>query len=291
MRDIQYAAPRTVADAVAILSEFGSRARVLAGGTDLIVQVREHVRDVDVVVDGKHIPELMELSFDPAGGLTLGAAVPCHVVYHQADVLRDYAGLVDSASIIGGTGIQGRASIGGNLCNSGPAADSIPALIAYSAVARIGGPNGVRTVPVEEFCTAPGVNVLQPDELLLSLQLPAPAAHSAGRYLRFIPRNEMDIAEVGAGVFVQLDASGTQFVSARIALAAVAPRPLFVPEAGAALAGQPVSEASIAAAAELARAAATPISDQRGTAEHRKHLAGVLTKRALQGAIDRAKSR
>ncbi|MCC2669713.1 MAG: putative oxidoreductase FAD-binding subunit [Armatimonadetes bacterium] len=290
MRDIQYAAPQSVQDAVAILSQFGSRARVLAGGTDLIVQVREHIRDVDVVVDGKRIPELMELRYDASEGLTLGAAVPCHVLYTNPDVIRAYPGLVDSASIIGGIGIQGRASVGGNLCNSGPAADSVPALIAYSAVAQIGGPNGVRTVPVEEFCTAPGVNVLGEGELLISLHLPAPPAHSGGRYLRFIPRNEMDIAEVGVGAFVVLDTAGENFVSARIALSAVAPRPLFVPEAGAALAGQPVSAESIAAAAALARAAATPITDQRGTAEHRKHLAGVLTQRALQGAIDRAKS-
>jgi len=290
VRDIQYAAPRSLDDAVAILSEFGNRARILAGGTDLIVQIREHVRDVDVVVDGKRVSELMELSYTPEGGLTLGAAVPCAVVYQNADVVRAYPGLVDAASIIGGTGIQGRASIGGNLCNSGPAADSIPALIAYSAVARIAGPRGMREVPVEEFCTAPGVNVLQEGELLVSLHVPAPPAHSGGRYLRFIPRNEMDIAEVGAGAFVVLDESGERFVSARVAIGAVAPRPLFVPEAGAALAGQPVNDESLAAAAAAARNAAVPIDDQRGTIEHRKHLAGVLTKRALKGAIDRARA-
>lgn len=290
MRDIQYAAPQSLDDAVAILSQFGSRARVLAGGTDLIVQIREHIRDVDVVVDGKRISDLMELSYSPEGGLTLGAAVPCAVVYNHPDVVRNYPGLVDAATIIGGTAIQGRASIGGNLCNSGPAADSIPALIAHSAVARIAGPSGLRTVPVEEFCTAPGVNVLQEGELLVSLHLPAPAANSGGRYLRFIPRNEMDIAEVGAGAFVVLDVSGERFVSARVALGAVAPRPLFVPEIGAALAGQPVGEESLAAAAAAARNAAVPINDQRGTIEHRKHLAGVLTRRALQGAIDRARA-
>lgn len=263
---------------------------MLAGGTDLIVQIREHIRDVDVVVDGKRISDLMELSYSPEGGLTLGAAVPCAVVYNHPDVVRNYPGLVDAATIIGGTAIQGRASIGGNLCNSGPAADSIPALIAHSAVARIAGPSGLRTVPVEEFCTAPGVNVLQEGELLVSLHLPAPAANSGGRYLRFIPRNEMDIAEVGAGAFVVLDVSGERFVSARVALGAVAPRPLFVPEIGAALAGQPVGEESLAAAAAAARNAAVPINDQRGTIEHRKHLAGVLTRRALQGAIDRARA-
>jgi carbon-monoxide dehydrogenase medium subunit len=290
VRDIQYAAPQSVTDAVAILNQFGNRARVLAGGTDLIVQVREHIRDVDVLVDGKQIPELMALSYSPDAGLSLGAAVPCYVVYGNPEAIRHYPGLVDAASIIGGTAIQGRASVGGNLCNSGPAADSIPALIAYSAVAVIAGPNGERTVPVEEFCTAPGVNVLQEGELLVSIRIPAQKPRTGGKYLRFIPRNEMDIAEVGAAAWVELDESGERILSARIALAAVAPRPLFVPAVGAALAGQPINDDTLATAAAIARDAAIPISDQRGTAEHRKHLAGVLTRRALQGAIDRARS-
>jgi carbon-monoxide dehydrogenase medium subunit len=290
VRDIQYAAPQSISDAVAILNRFGNRARVLAGGTDLIVQVREHIRDVDVLVDGKKIPELTALSYSAEEGLTLGAAVPCYVIYGNADVVSRYPGLVDAASIIGGTAIQGRASVGGNLCNSGPAADSIPALIAYSAVAVIAGPNGQRTAPVEEFCTAPGVNVLQEGELLVSIRIPAQRPRTGGKYLRFIPRNEMDIAEVGVGAWVELDESGERILSARVALGAVAPRPLYVPAIGAALAGQPVSDDVLATAAALARDAATPITDQRGTAEHRKHLAGVLTRRALQGAIERARS-
>ncbi len=289
MRAIQYASPTSVNDAVAILSRFGARARVLAGGTDLIVQVREHLRDVDVLVDGKKIPELMELSWDPAAGLALGAAVPCHRIYEDAAVQEHYPGLIDAATIIGGIGIQGRASVGGNLCNSGPAADSIPPLIAYSAVARIAGPGGVREVPVEEFCTAPGRNVLQDGELLLSLRLPAPPARSGARYLRFIPRNEMDIAEVGVASYLALDGEG-RIAAARIALGAVAPRPLFVPDAGAALIGRLPDEAAFEEAARLAQAACTPITDMRGTAEHRRHLVGVLTRRTLQGAADRASS-
>jgi carbon-monoxide dehydrogenase medium subunit len=289
MRAIQYAAPESIPEAVAVLNQFGARARVLAGGTDLIVQVREHARDLDVMVDGKQIPELMEISYDPQKGLTLGAAVPCYKIYQHPDVLRHYPGLIDAVSLIGGTAIQGRASVGGNLCNSGPAGDSIPPLIVYSATARIVGPEGERAVPVEEFCTGPGRNVLRNTELLVSLHLPPPAPHSGARYLRFIPRNEMDIAEVGAGASVVLNEAGDRFVSARIALGAVAPTPLFVPDAGAALAGQTVSDDAIAQAASLAQAAARPISDMRGTAEHRCHLVGVLTRRALQGAVERAK--
>jgi CO/xanthine dehydrogenase FAD-binding subunit len=289
MRAIQYAAPESIRDAVAILNEFEGRARVLAGGTDLIVQLREHVREPEVVVDAKRIPELMALSFDPQKGLTLGAAVPCYRIYHDPTVTRHYPGLIDAVSLIGGTAIQGRASVGGNLCNSGPAGDSIPPLIVLSATARIVGHDGERTIPVEEFCTGPGRNVLRNNEFLVSLHLPHPVPHSGARYLRFIPRNEMDIAEVGVGASVVLNEAGDRFETARLALGAVAPTPLFVPEVGAALAGKPVTDASIMEAAEIAQAAARPITDMRGTAEHRRHLVGVLTRRALQGAIDRAR--
>jgi carbon-monoxide dehydrogenase medium subunit len=287
VKAIHYAAPETLSDAVSLLARYGAGARVLAGGTDLIVQVREHVREPDLFVDAKRIPELMELSFDPVRGLTLGAAVPCYRIYNDAAVARRYPALIDAASIIGGTAIQGRASMGGNLCNAGPAADSTPALIVLSARARIAGPQGERELPVEEFCIAPGVNVLEPGELLVQLRLPPPRPRFGARYLRFIPRNEMDIAEVGVGASVELDSGGT-IRAARIALGAVAPRPLYVPEAGAALVGKAPSEGAFAAAAALAQAAARPITDQRGTAEHRKHLVGVLTKRALRGAVDRA---
>jgi carbon-monoxide dehydrogenase medium subunit len=287
MRAIQYAAPESLSDAVALLEELGAKARILAGGTDLIVQVGSNAREVDVFVDGKHIPELMELTFDPQRGLTLGAAVPCYRVYADPAVRQRYPGLTDAVSIIGGTGIQGRASVGGNLCNSGPAADSTPALIASAAVARITGPRGEREVPVENFCTAPGRNVLEPEELLVALHLPVPAPHTGSRYLRFIPRNEMDIAIVGVGASLTLAEPGGVITAARIALAAVAPRPLFVPEAGDSLVGKLPSEEAFAEAAALAQATARPISDMRSTAEHRKHLVGVLTRRALRGALER----
>jgi len=290
MRALQYAAPHSIEEAISLLQQFGSKARILAGGTDLIVQVGAGARDVDVIVDGKHIPELMELAFDSERGLTLGAAVPCYRIYEDPEIRRRYPGLVDAISIIGGTAIQGRASVGGNLCNSGPAADSIPMLIACRATARIAGPEGEREVPVECFCTAPGRNVLKPGELLVSLHIPPPPPHSGARYLRFIPRNEMDIAVVGVGAALTLSDSGETISSARIALGAVAPTPLFVPEAGDSLVGKVPSEEAFAAAAALAQAAARPLSDMRGTAEHRKHLVGVLTRRALHGALERMTS-
>lgn len=289
MKDFDYAAPAALADAVAILNKHGDRAKILAGGTDIIVQLREHRREADVLLDVKRVPELNVLTLDKSG-LTVGAAVPCYKIYENKEIARLYPGLVDSASLIGGTQIQSRASLGGNLCNASPAADSIPPMIALEGVCVIAGPSGTRELPVEKFCTGPGRNALAKGELLVSLKFPAPKPNSGAAYLRFIPRNEMDIAVAGAGVSVVLDAAKSKCTSARIALAAVAPTPLLVPEAGAALVDGALNDALIAKAAAAAQAAAKPISDMRAQADYRKHLVGVLVKRALAVAIERAKA-
>jgi CO/xanthine dehydrogenase FAD-binding subunit len=281
-----YATPASVGEAVGLLTAHPN-ARLLAGGTDLLVQLRAGRKETDLVVDLKRIPELNAIEYDPGRGLSIGAAVPCYRIYRDQTVARAYPALVELASLIGGTQIQGRASLGGNLCNAAPSADSAPLLIALGATCRVAGALGTREIAVEDFCTGPSRTVLQAGELLVSLHLPPPPAHSGARYLRFIPRNEMDIAVAGAGVEVVLDDG--KFRSARIALAAVAPTPLFVREAGEALAGQPVNEASIARAAEIARASAKPITDMRGTAEYRRHLCGVLTRRAIEAAVERAR--
>lgn len=291
MQAFDFASATTVDEVVALLQEKGDRARVMCGGTDLLVALREGRRKAELVIDVKRIPETTTLSFDPQKGLTLGAAVPCYRMYDDKAVAAAYPGLIDSASLIGGVQIQGRASMGGNLCNASPAADSIPTLIAHAAVCQIAGPNGRREVPVEDFCIAPGRTVLQPGEFLVALSIPAPQAGFGAAYLRFIPRNEMDIAVVGVGASVQLDESRSKFVSARIALGAVAPKPLFVPAAGDALAGQPVNAESIAKAVQIAQDTAKPISDMRGTAEYRKHMVGVMTRRTLEKAIERAKAK
>jgi len=291
LQAFDFASATTVDEVVALLQEKGDRARVMCGGTDLLVALREGRRKAELVIDVKRIPETTTLSFDPQKGLTLGAAVPCYRMYDDKAVAAAYPGLIDSASLIGGVQIQGRASMGGNLCNASPAADSIPTLIAHAAVCQIAGPNGRREVPVEDFCIAPGRTVLQPGEFLVALSIPAPQAGFGAAYLRFIPRNEMDIAVVGVGASVQLDESRSKFVSARIALGAVAPKPLFVPAAGDALAGQPVNAESIAKAVQIAQDTAKPISDMRGTAEYRKHMVGVMTRRTLEKAIERAKAK
>ncbi len=291
MKDFEYTTPQTLREAVKLLAEKGEDARVLAGGTDLIVQLRGRRFQPERVVDVKKIAELNELSFSARKGLRIGAAVPCHRIYKDAEVVERFPGIVDSAMIIGGIQIQGRATLGGNLCNASPSADTIPTLIAYGATAEVQGPDGKRKIPVEEFCTAPGRNALQPGEILVCLQIPQNKTNSGAHYLRFIPRNEMDIAVVGVGAYVELGGRGKNqtFKSARIALAAVGPTPIFARDAGDGLQGQPVSEESILAAGEAAKAVATPISDMRGPAEYRTHLVGVLTKRALIGAVKRAR--
>jgi carbon-monoxide dehydrogenase medium subunit len=280
-----YAAPRTIHDAAALLAAHPG-ARMLAGGTDLLPQLRAGRRSTSFVVDIKKIPELSAITFDPAGNLTLGAAVPCHRIYDDLRIRRRFPALADVASIIGGIPIQGRASLGGNLCNASPSADSTPLLIALRARAEIAGPSGARNLPVEQFCLGPGQNALEPGELLVSIHIPTMAAHSGAHYLRFIPRNEMDIAVVGAGVAVTLAEGVIQ--SARIALGAVAPTPVLAVEAAASLVGKAPTAEALQQAATLAQQAISPISDMRGTAEYRRHLTGVLTRRALEHAVRQA---
>ena len=287
MKWIDYESPTSVREAVGLLAEAGDKARPLAGGTDLLVQLRVRAYDLDLVVDVKDIPELNELTYDPNNGLTIGAAVPCYRIYGNSTVQSVYPGIVDAASIIGGTQIQGRASLGGNLCNAAPSADSVPAMIAYGGVANITGPFGSREVALEDFCTGVRRTVLERGEILVSINFPTPDANSGANYIRFIPRNEMDIAVAGAGVSVTLD--NGDISAARVTLASVAPTPLFVRTAAEAIVGKPATEETAQLAGEIARDAAKPITDMRGTIEYRKRLCEVLTRRALMTAIERAK--
>lgn len=286
MQAVRYARATSVDEAVQMLRDGGDVARVLAGGTDVIVLARERRRDIDLFVDIKHIPEVMGVTYDPTGGLTVGAATPLYLVYGHPDVQQHYPALVEASHVIGGTAIQGRATLGGNLANSSPAADSIPAMIALNGTARTAGPNGPREVPVADFCTAPGRNVLEPGEFIVSLHFPAPAPGSGSAWERFIPRNEMDIAVVNAGAYLVMDGDVVQ--DARIALGAAAPTPLLLEGAAQALIGRRLEDASIEAASAEASAAAQPITDMRGTIQQRKHLAGVLTARVIRKAAARA---
>jgi carbon-monoxide dehydrogenase medium subunit len=289
LKDFQYAAPTTIQDATSLLTEHGSGARILAGGTDIIVQLREGLREADIVVDIKKIPELSECQYSDESGLHLGAAVTCCDIYEDADLAGRYGALADSTHIIGGWQIQSRASVGGNLCNASPAADTIPALIALDAEAQVTGPDGQRTIAVAAFCTGPGKNTLAHGEFVVAIQIPPQSTSMGSAYQRFIPRNEMDIAVVGVGSWIELDVDGN-IANARISLGAVAATPLFAEEASQFLVGKEPSDDNFSQAAELAQQIATPITDMRGTAQYRTHLVGVLVKRTLTTALARAQA-
>ncbi len=286
MHQFEYVAPSKLADATALLAKHAGSARVLAGGTDLLIFMRVGRRTPDVVIDAKKIPELTQLEL-ASDQLTIGASVTCREIWENAEIAAKFPALIDATTLIGGVQIQGRASIGGNLCNAAPSADTVPAIIAHGATAHIANSSGTRDLPVEEICTGPGQTSLADDEILVNITVPMPPAGASAKFLRFIPRNEMDIAVANVGSYVELD--GNTIKSARVAIGAVAPTPLFVEAAGNSLAGKTISDEAIAAAATIAREAASPINDMRGTVEHRKQLVEVLTRRTLNGAIARAK--
>ena len=289
MRSIQYEAPSTVDEAVALLADAGGKARPLAGGTDLIVQMRSRMISPEVIIDVKNIPELLQVSDEKDGGFRVGAAVPGAVLGENEAVVAMWPGVVEAFELIGSTQIQGRASLGGNLCNASPAADSTPAMIAAGVRCEIAGPNGRREAAVEDVVTAPGRTSLGNGELVVSFLLPPRPARTGDAYLRFIPRTEMDIAVVGAGVCVTLDEDG-RCTDARVGLGAVAPRPLLVPEAADALIGTRLDDEAMANLAAAASAACDPIDDKRGTKTYRIKVAGVLARRAAGIAGERARS-
>jgi carbon-monoxide dehydrogenase medium subunit len=287
MAVVDYQAPQSIEDAIGILQKTDIKSKVMAGGTDLIIQTKSQTADPVRVVDLKHIDGMMSYTLDD-GGMSLGPAMSCAEFTTLDDVKAVYPGLSESAYLIGSTQVQGRASIGGNLCNASPAADTIPALIANGAQCVIEGNNGERVVAVEDFVTGVAQNCMARDELLKQITIPRPAPGSSDAYLRFIPRTEMDIAVAGAGVSVTLDSSG-KCTAARVAIGAVAVTALLVREAAEALIGTAVDEQALDAAAAAASAAAKPITDRRGTAEYRTHVVGVLVKRAAKIAAERAR--
>lgn len=261
--------------------------RFLAGGTDVLVQLRAGMTTPDDLIDLKHIPGVKEIARTPEGGWRIGIAVSGMELGRHAALVADWPGVVEGMQLVGSTQVQGRATLTGNLCNGSPAADSVPGMVAAGAVASIIGPKGRREVPVEDIPAGPGRTVLQPGEVIAALTLPPRGARGGDAYLRFIPRSEMDIAVVGVAVNLQLD--GDRVAMARVALGAVAPRVLLAPAAAEAILGTTLDDAALAALAAAATATATPISDKRGTAEFRKEIVGVLVRRAARIAYARAK--
>lgn len=284
MRFFDYQAPTTLDQAVNLL---GNRddAKILAGGTDLLVKIRLGLLQPGLLVDIKAIPELSAIHFDTSG-LVLGAAVPGYRISAREDISAVYPGLVEAVDLIGSTQVQGRCSAGGNLCNASPAADTVPALMVNRGECLIRGRAGERRVAVEDFATGPGQNCLAADEILVSLKFPYPEHRSSDAYLRFIPRTEMDIAAAGAAVSLTLDEAGV-CTRARVAIGAVAPTALLVPKAADALVGTLLDEPALARCADAVSEVAVPITDRRGTAAFRTQVVGVLARRAALQAKQR----
>lgn len=283
---MNYHAPTSLDAAVDILAGAQGEAYVLAGGTDLLVRMRADMVAPGTLVDIKRIASLRTIT-EEEGGWRIGAAVSGAEMGEHAGLAAAWPGVVEAAGLIGSTQVQGRATIAGNLCNASPAADSVPALAAAGALARIAGPEGIRDVAVEKLPTGPGKTVLKRGELVASIFLPARAPRSGDAYLRFIPRSEMDIAVVGCGVCLTLDEDGA-VAQARVALGAVAPTVLVVEEAAHMLIGSHLREGGLQQLATVCSAAARPITDKRGTELFRTRVAGVLARRAALIAYQRA---
>jgi CO/xanthine dehydrogenase FAD-binding subunit len=284
LSQLDYLAPVTADEAVKALGAAG--ARPMAGGTDLLVQLRAGRAKPDVIVDLKRVAGAVGIRQE-AGAFIIGAATSGAVIGEHAALVKAWPGVVEAANLIGSTQVQGRATLAGNLCNASPAADSVPAMIAARAVCVIVGPGGRREAPVEAICTAPGRTSLAPGEFVLEIRLPPRPGRASDAYLRLIPRTEMDIAVVGAAVSLTLDGAGV-ITDAQVSLGAVAPTALLVAEAGQALVGSKLDEEALAKLDAAARAACRPISDKRGTAEYRTKIAGVLARRAAAIAYSRA---
>jgi carbon-monoxide dehydrogenase medium subunit len=285
---MRYEAPDTLERAVALLAAERGTARVLAGGTDVLVQLRSGLVEPDLIVDIKRVGGVFDIARE-SGGWRIGAAVPAVAMEEDAGLAAAWPGVVEAANLIGSTQIHNRATLAGNLCNASPAADSVPAMIAAGATARLVGPEGTRDVAVAEVATGPGKTSLKKGEIVASIFLPARPAHASDAYLRFIPRSEMDIAVVGCGVSLVLD--GDRVAEARVALGAVAPTALLVADAGAALGGRALDDAALDRLAAACSAACNPIDDKRGTIVFRRKVAGVLARRTARIAYDRARGR
>ncbi len=289
MSTLSYTAPLTIDEAVRVLVGANGGAKILSGGTDLLVQLRSGRIKPAMIVDVKRIPGLIGVRVEN-GGFVIGAATPCILLTEHQALRAAWPGVVEAAGLIGSVQVKGRATLAGNLCNASPAADSVPALIAAHATCVVAGPSGKREVPVEAIATGPGQTSLARGELVVEFRLPRRPPRSADAYLRFIPRTEMDIAVVGAGVNVTLDTDG-RCADARVVLGAVAPTAVLVPEAAAALVGHRLDAETLQRLDAAARRACKPITDKRGTIEYRTQVAGVLARRAAAIAFARAGER
>ena len=286
---MQYHTATSFENAVDLARAAQGTIRFLAGGTDVLVQLRGEFIIPDVLIDIKQIPGAADIQCLEDGSWQIGAAVSGAQLDEHEALKAEWPGLVEAMNLIGSTQVQGRATLTGNLCNGSPAADSVPAMLAANASVAIIGPDGQRQVPVKDIPSGPGKTTLKSGEVIASVNLPAQSASGADAYLRFIPRTEMDIAVVGCAVSLELD--GLQIAKARIAIGAVAPTVRSVESAADALIDSTLDDEALAALATAVREACDPINDKRGTIEYRTHVAGVLAQRAAKIAYQRARSK
>jgi len=284
---MKYHCPKTFEDAAQIAADATGIIRYLAGGTDVLVQMRAGMVTPDDMIDLKHIPGVKDIVKNADGSWTIGAAVAGAELGAHAEFCADYPGIVEGLELVGSTQVQGRATLTGNLCNGSPAADSVPAMIAAGAIAHVVGPNGARDIAVGDIPVGPGKTSLNKGEIIACLTIPARNAQGGDAYLRFTPRTEMDIAVVGCAVNLTLD--GDRVATARVAMGAVAPTVIVLADAADTIIGTTLDTDALDKLAAVVAAAVKPISDKRGTAEFRTDVAGVLAKRAAKIAYDRAK--
>ena len=289
MSDTQYLAAKTIDEAVQAHNQANGSARFLAGGTDLLVQIKSGIKKPNLVIDVKKIVELNNIEEISENEFIVGASVSGANLNRNKKFASLWPGVIEAFRLIGSEQIQGRASLGGNLCNGSPAGDSVPALIAAGCTAIIAGPDGKKELPIEEFHTGPGKTVLKNGEMLVSLKFPKRESNSSDAYLRMTPRTEMDIAVVGCGVNLTLD--NDICTSVRVSLGAVAPTPLLIKEASDIMVGTNLNSEVLEKVARICMDSCNPINDKRGTIEYRIKVAGVLFKRATLIAIDRIKGK
>ncbi|MDA8687850.1 xanthine dehydrogenase family protein subunit M [bacterium] len=287
MSDTQYLAAKTIDEAVQAHNQANGSARFLAGGTDLLVQIKSGIKKPNLVIDVKKIVELNNIEEISENEFIVGASVSGANLNRNKKFASLWPGVIEAFRLIGSEQIQGRASLGGNLCNGSPAGDSVPALIAAGCTAIIAGPDGKKELPIEEFHTGPGKTILKNGEMLVSLKFPKRESNSSDAYLRMTPRTEMDIAVVGCGVNLTLD--NDTCTSVRVSLGAVAPTPLLIKEASDIMVGTNLNSEVLEKVAKICMESCNPINDKRGTIEYRIKVAGVLFKRATLIAIDRIK--
>jgi len=289
MKNFEYVVPKSLEEAISLLAQYDGKAKIMAGGTDLLVEMRSRELQPEVLIDLKRIPNLDSID-DDNEGLRIGALVRIRDIETSQIIQEKFSILSQAAGTLGSVQVRNKATVGGNLCHAAPSADMAPALIGLGAVARFVGQDGDKTLPLEEFCLGPGETVLRADQILTELRVPNMAAFSEGVYLKFGPRRAMDLAVVGVAAVLTMDSTITNCLDIRIVLGAVAPTPIRARKAEAVLRGNKLSDSLTNEAAKIASEEAKPITDIRASDWYRRQIVEVLVKRSINQAVDKLKA-